>query len=222
VLVAARAYGGDLLSRDGKRSLAAEPETQTALQFVADLIVKNRYAPAPGTLQGAGVNNFIQGNVAVLWWNMFIGGTLKQQAQGLRWKVFLAPKGPKGRGIFMTTDTSTMGSGAKAPDQAFEVLKYTISKECNFDWFDMTGNPGGQVEFWNDKRVTDDPAIKAFARAMAESTPLNYVDNGLGDEYNQALDKTFATIWSGAASVKDASETARRAGQEIMDRQVSG
>jgi ABC-type glycerol-3-phosphate transport system substrate-binding protein len=221
VLVAARAYGGDLLSRDGKQSLVTEPQTEAGLQFVADLIVKDRAAPAPGALPGTGVSQFIQGNVAILWWNMFVIGTLKQQAQGLRWKVFLTPLGPTSRGVFMTTDTSTMGAGTKAPDQAFEVLKYTISQECNFDWFDMTGNPGGQVAFWTDKRATDDPAISAFARAIAESTPLHYVDNGLGDEYNQVLDKTFATIWSGTASVKDAAETARRAGQEIIDRPVA-
>src|SRR5205823_2306956 len=87
VLVAARAYGGDFMSRDGKQSLVAAPETETGLQYLADLIVKSRSAPPPGTLQGPGVNNFIQGNVAVLWWNMFVIGTLKQQAQGLRWKV---------------------------------------------------------------------------------------------------------------------------------------
>jgi len=221
--VAARAHGGELISRDGKKSLVGEPDTVTGIQYVADTIVKNRLAAPPGTLQGAAVNNLMQGNVAVVWWNMFIIGTLKQQAQGLRWKAFLAPKGPKGRGIFMTTDTVTLGSGeggGKAPDQAFEFAKHAITKESNLDWYEMTGNPGGRVDFWEDKRVTDDPASKVFARAIAESTPLNHVDNGRGDEHNQALDKTLAPIWSGAATVKDATDAARRAAQEIMDRPV--
>ena len=218
LLVAARAHGGDLMNREGKKSLVADPDTVSGIQFVADLIAKNRLAPPPGTLQGAAVNNLIQGNVAVAWWNMFIIGTLKQQGQGLRWKALLAPKGPKGRGIFMTTDTATMGSASKAPDQAFEFVKHSIAKESNLDWFDMTGNPGGRVDFWDDKRVTDDPASKVFARAIAESTPLIHVDNGLGDEHNQAVDKALATIWNGSASVKDATEAARRAAQEIMDR----
>jgi ABC-type glycerol-3-phosphate transport system substrate-binding protein len=221
LLVAARAHGGDLLSRDGKRSLVAEAETQAGLQLVADMIARNRLAPPPGTLQGAAVNNLIQGNVAVVWWNMFIIGTLKQQGQGLRWKAFLAPRGPRGRGIFMTTDPITLGAAGKAPDQAFELAKHAITREANLDWYDMTGNPGGRVDFWGDRRVADDPASKVFARAIAESAPLHHVDNGRGDEHNQALDKALAPIWSGAATVKDASDAARRAAQEVIDRAAS-
>jgi ABC-type glycerol-3-phosphate transport system substrate-binding protein len=221
LLVAARSYGGELISRDGKKSLVAEPETQAGLQLVADMVAKNRLAAPPGTLPGAAVNHLIQGNVAVVWWNMFIIGTLKQQAQGLRWKALLAPRGPKGRGIFMTTDPITLGASSKAPDQAFEFAKHAITKEANLDWYDMTGNPGGRVEFWEDRRVTDDPASKVFARAIAESTPLNHVDNGRGDEHNQALDKALAPIWTGDATVKEATDAARRAAQEIMDRAAS-
>jgi hypothetical protein len=59
-----------------------------------------------------------------------------------------------------------------------------------------------------------------FARAVAESTPLNHVDNGLGTEHNQALDKALAPLWTGVATVKEATDAARRAAQEIMDRPV--
>ena len=84
----------------------------------------------------------------------------------------------------------------------------------------MTSNPGGRIDFWEDRRMTDDPASKVFARAIAESTPLNHVDNGLGTEHNQALDKALAPLWTGAATVKEATDAARRAAQEIMDRPV--
>ena len=129
LLVAARGHGGELISRDGKKSLVAEPDTQAGIQAAADMIAKNRLAAPPGALQGAAVNNLIQGTIATAWWNMFIIGTLKQQAQGLRWKVFLAPRGPKGRGLFMTTDPITLGAGSKAPDQAFEFAKHAITRE---------------------------------------------------------------------------------------------
>jgi ABC-type glycerol-3-phosphate transport system substrate-binding protein len=218
LLVAARAFGGDLLSRDGKRSLVAEPEAVAGLQLVADLIIRNRLAPPPGTLQGAAVNHLIQGTVAAVWWNMFIIGTLKQQGQGLRWKAFLAPKGPKGRGIFMTTDPITVGAASKAPDRAFELARHAVAREANLDWYDMTGNPGGRVDFWEDRRVTDDPTSKVFARAIAESTPLHHADNGLGDEHNQAVDRALGPLWAGTATVRDAADAARRAAQEVLDR----
>jgi len=218
VIVAARAYGGEVISKDGKRSLIAEPASVEALQWIADLLHRHRLAPPPGTLQGSAVNNFMQGNVAIAWWNMFIMGTLAQQAQGVRWKVLLAPKGPKERGIFMTTDPAAQHAGSAQPDQAFELLKHVLSKESNFAWFDMTGNPGGRVDFWTDKRVTDDPATTVFGRAIAESQPLHHVDNGTGDEHNRVVTQELNAIWSGKAGVRDAADAARRAAQEVMDR----
>jgi multiple sugar transport system substrate-binding protein len=222
VIVATRAFGGEVISRDGKRSPIADPASVQGITYVADLILRDRVAPPPGALQGAGVDNFIRGNVAVLWWNMFIQSTLALQGQGVRWKAFLQPKGPRERGIFMTTDSIAMNAASKYPDQAFDVLKHFTSKEANFEWFDITKTPGARVDFWADQRVLSDPASKVFARAMDESAPLNHVANGLGDEHNKAVNDALATIWSGKASVKDAAEAARRAAQEVMDRKVAG
>jgi multiple sugar transport system substrate-binding protein len=222
VIVATRAFGGEVISRDGKRSPIADPASVQGITYVADLILRDRVAPPPGALQGAGVDNFIRGNVAVLWWNMFIQSTLALQGQGVRWKAFLQPKGPRERGIFMTTDSIAMNAASKYPDQAFDLLKHFISKEANFEWFDITKTPGARVDFWADQRVLSDPASKVFARAMDESAPLNHVANGRGDEHNKVVNDALATIWSGKASVKDATEAARRAAQEVMDRKVGG
>jgi ABC-type glycerol-3-phosphate transport system substrate-binding protein len=153
---------------------------------------------------------------------MFIQSTLALQGQGVRWKAFLQPKGPRERGIFMTTDSIAMNAASKYPDQAFDLLKHFISKEANFEWFDITKTPGARVDFWADQRVLSDPASKVFARAMDESAPLNHVANGRGDEHNKVVNDALATIWSGKASVKDATEAARRAAQEVMDRKVGG
>ena len=220
VIVATRAFGGEVISRDGKRSPIADPASAQGISYVADLILRDRVAPPPGTLQGSGVDNFIRGNVAVLWWNMFIQSTLVQQGQGVRWKAFLQPKGPKERGIFMTTDSIAMNAATRYPDQAFATLKHFTAKEANFDWFEITKTPGARVDFWGDRLVQSDPFGKVFARAMDESAPLNHVANGRGDEHNKVVNDALATIWSGKASVKDATEAARRAAQEIMDRPV--
>jgi ABC-type glycerol-3-phosphate transport system substrate-binding protein len=220
VIVATRAHGGEVISRDGTRSLVAEPASAQGIGALADLIVRHRVVAPPGALSGAAVDNFLRGNVAVVWWNMFIQSTLAQQGQGLRWKAFLAPKGPRERGIFMTTDSVAVGAATAHPDQAFEVLKHFTSREANLEWFDLTKTPGARVDFWADRRVQADPASRVFARAMDESAPLHHVANGLGDEHNRVVDQALAAIWSGKASVKDATEAARSAAQEVMDRKV--
>ena len=218
VTVAARAFGGEVISRDGKKALIADATSTQGVPFLADLIHKERAAPPPGTLQGNDVANFTAGTTAMEWTNFGIINTLRKQAQGIQWKTFLSPKGPKDRGFFMGVDSASISATTKAPDAAFELVKYVISKDVCLGWFDVGFAPGARVDTWNDMKVTSDPAFKTFTRGMPEASPLNLPDNGLVSDFNAALNKELAATWSGQSSVKDAVEAARRATQEVLDR----
>ena len=218
VTVAARAHGGETLSRDGKKALIAEPASLQGVQYLADLILKERAAPPPGALQGSDAQNLLSGQVAMVWTNFGIVNTLKKQAQGTHWKVFMSPKGPKSRGFFMGVDAASMNAATTHPDAAFELVKYVVSKDVCLGWFDVGFAPGGRPDTWNDPKITADPAFKVFARAMNEAAPLNLPDNGLITDFNAAVTRELGAIWSGQASVKDATEAARRAAQEVLDR----
>lgn len=218
VTVAARAYGGNTLDQQGKRSQIAEPASVQGVQYIADLIQRDRAAPPPGTLQGNDRDNLIQGKVAMAWTNFGIINPLRNQAQGLQWKAFLSPKGPKSRGAFMGVDSASQYVDSKHADQAFDLVKHIVSKEVSLGWFEYGFAPGARQDTWNDPKVTSDAAFKVFTRAMGEASPLHLPDNGLIVEYNAALNKELGNIWSGKASVKDAAEAARRAGQEVLER----
>lgn len=220
VTVAARAFGGDSISADGKKSLVAEPASLQGIQLLADLIQKDRAAPKPGTLDGTDVQNFTAGNVSAIWTNFGVINTLNKQAQGLQWKVFMHPKGPQSRGFFMGVDSASMGANSQHPDAAFELVKYVVSKEVSLGWFDVGFAPGARADTWNDPKVTADAAFKVFARAMEEAKPLHLPANGLIVDYNGAITKELGAAWSGTTSAKDAAEAARRAGQEVLDRAV--
>jgi len=216
--VAARAYGGNVLDKDGKRSVVAEPAAVQGIQFLADLILRDRAAPPPGTLQGNDQQNFIQGSVAAAWTNFGIINPLRRQAQGLRWKVLMAPKGPQGRGFFVGVDAASQNAQSKQPDQAFELCKFICAKAISLGWFDYGFAPGARQDTWNDPKIAADAAFKVFTRAMGEAAPLNLPDNGLITDYNNALTRELANLWTGKSSVRDATEAARRAGQEVLDR----
>ena len=218
VIVAARAHGGEVMSRDGKKALIADPASVQGVQFLADLIHKERAAPPSGTLTGSADTNLLSGQVAMVWTNFGIINTLRKQAQGVQWKAFLSPKGPQSRGFFMGVDAAAMGGTTKHPDAAFELVKYVVSKDVSLGWFDVGFAPGGRPDTWNDPKVAGDPAFKVFARAMGEAAPYNLPDNGLISDFNGALNKELGAIWSGQASAKDATEAARRACQEVLDR----
>jgi ABC-type glycerol-3-phosphate transport system substrate-binding protein len=218
ITVAARAHGGETLSRDGKKALIADPASVQGVQYLADLILKDRAAAPPGTLQGPDWQNFLSGKVSMEWTNFGIINTLNKQAQGVQWKVFLSPKGPKSRGFFMGVDAASINGATKYPDASFELVKYILSKDVCLGWFDVGFAPGGRPDTWNDPKVTSDPAFKVFARAMDEAAPLNLPDNGLITDFNGAITKELSAVWSGQVSVKDGTEAARRAAQEVLDR----
>jgi len=143
---------------------------------------------------------------------------LRKQAQGVRWKVVMGPKGTQGRGFFTGVDSASQNAASKTPDNAFEVVQYIVSKEVSLGWFDYGFAPGARMDTWTDPKVAADDAFKVFAKAFTEASPFFLPDNGLIVDYNGAINKELGPLWKGEMPVKDALENARRAGQEVLDR----
>lgn len=218
VMVAARAYGGDTLSRDGKRSLITEPAAVEGIEFIADLTHRHLVAPTPTGLAGNAVNHFISGNVGLLWWNVGAFPPLASQTQGLRWRLLLGPKASRSRGFFLGVDSVSMSATSKHPAEAFEFMKHAVTKEVSVGWLEHGFPPGARPDSWNDPKVTADAGYRVLARAMDESAPLNLPHNGLLREYNAALTAALNDVWSGKVNARTGAEAARRAGQEVLDR----
>lgn len=216
--VAARAFGGNVIDKDGKRSMIASAEAATGIEWLSNLILRDRVAPAPGTLQGGDQQNFAGGQVAAAWTNFGVINGLRKQAQGLRWKVFMGPRGSAGRGFFTGVDSASQNAASKVPDAAFEVVQHVVSKEVSLGWFDHGFAPGARIDTWTDPKVAADDAFKVFAKAFTEASPFYLPDNGLIVDYNAALNKELGAMWKGEVPVRDALENARRAGQEVLDR----
>ena len=216
--VAARAFGGNVIDKDGKKSTIAATEAATGIEWLSNLILRDRVAPAPGVLQGGDLQNFVGGQVAAMWTNFGVINGLRKQAQGLRWKVLMGPKGSTGRGFFTGVDSASQNAASKVPDAAFEVVQHVVSKEVSLGWFDVGFAPGARIDTWTDPKVAADDAFKVFARAFSEASPFYLPDNGLIVDYNGAINKELVPMWKGDLPLRDALENARRAGQEVLDR----
>lgn len=92
------AYGGDVLSPDGKTCLLDQPPAIAALQWMSDLVFKYQVSPKPGDLQGTStLNLFSTGRLAM---DIDITGTVSQferQKLNFDWDLAHLPQGPKGR-----------------------------------------------------------------------------------------------------------------------------
>ena len=119
--------GGDVFNEDETKCTMTEPPAYEAIQYWADLVVKDRVAPSPSmqaSMQGA-VNMFKTDLVALYLGNCWDLATLKQaREQGLDWGACLAPKANNGnRTFYLHQWCWGIWTGTKKPNLAWEYVR---------------------------------------------------------------------------------------------------
>lgn len=117
--------GGDFFNADATRCTADMPQNIQAIQFWADLLVKDKVAPATTAMQATGglATGFQQGHIALYLGYTWDVGTF-ETAKHLNWREALPPKAPRGKRISYYNDGSiAMSVTAKDKQAAFAYLK---------------------------------------------------------------------------------------------------
>jgi len=123
--------GGDVFSKDGKSTLLNQPAAVQSIQWVADLINKDKVAPTTSVMGATGPDLlFMSGRVGMLVsagrWDAaeFVapGGISK-----FGWAAAPLPKGTHGRANFFHLAAWIIAGNAKNPDAAWEFLKFIVS-----------------------------------------------------------------------------------------------
>jgi multiple sugar transport system substrate-binding protein len=116
--------GGSFFGPDGKTSALATPEASGGIQFLQDLIYKDKILAEPSIFAGSG-DAFEQGLAA-----MEINGSwlvATDQAAGLDFGIAPIPAGPSGRFTSVNPTGAVVYKGTKSPDAAWEFVKYLAS-----------------------------------------------------------------------------------------------
>jgi len=117
--------GGELISEDLTTSPVDSPEAIQGLQFYADIIYSEEYAVPEAVIGEQGFGEMAKaGKVA-----MFFGGAADdldyaytKDPNNAKLKVALVPKGPKGRATFAWSAATSIWSGTKNKQAAYEAL----------------------------------------------------------------------------------------------------
>jgi len=119
--------GGDVFSQDESKCTLTDPKSVEAIQYWADLVLKDQSALSPATLQvmqGAS-SAFRTGTVG-----MYIGNTwdiqdmLAAKKQGLDWQACLSPKSPGGgRVYYMHLECWANAKQTKLPQTAWRFIR---------------------------------------------------------------------------------------------------
>jgi multiple sugar transport system substrate-binding protein len=202
-----RAFGGDLYTPDGKRTLIASEPSRQAITWWLDRLLKDQSVvlnPAvsnPRALLEQGKAAFATG---------YNPGDRRLVANalnptGIPWGLALMPKGPTGRrgGDFFLTPTG-MAKITKHPDESWEFQKFLAEKETGV----VMGLPtaisgqtsahfGARKDVYTDPRVLNAPdmppgVMAALARSMELPEPLGFAANFLAAEAESVLNGEMA------------------------------
>ena len=128
-----RSLGGDVLDKDRKRFVLDQPAGAGAVQWVADLMVKQKVAPPFASLAGPGDRApFIQGRTALVPDIFPFIGTVQTGSQGtVEFDVAPVPKGPSGRINRNVAGTYILLKNFRNAPVGWELIKFLSTKETH-------------------------------------------------------------------------------------------
>jgi multiple sugar transport system substrate-binding protein len=119
--------GGDVLSADGTTSALDSDESAAGIQFLQDLIWKEKVSPDPALFAETG-DAFEQGVAA-----MEINGSWlvpTHEAAGLEFGIAPLPAGPAGQATSVNPTGAVVYKSTDAPEAAWALVKYLASPEA--------------------------------------------------------------------------------------------
>jgi multiple sugar transport system substrate-binding protein len=116
--------GGDILAPDGKSIVLDSPAATGGLQFLQDLIWKEKVVPEPSLFAETG-DAFEQGKAAMEVNGSWLVAT--DETAGLKFGIAPLPKGPAGRATSVNPTGAVVYKGTKSPDAAWAFVKYLAS-----------------------------------------------------------------------------------------------
>ena len=132
-------FGGKLWNDDMTATLLNAPAAVQAFQQYADLQFKEKVAPTGADREGL-AGGFRSGRVGISAWGIK-GGVPGLNAQPWNKAMWHAPSGPEGSFVRNGPNGFAIMKAAKAPDEAWELMKFTTGP----DFFAASNSIGGTL-----------------------------------------------------------------------------
>ena len=119
-----KAFGGSMLSEDGKKFTLNSPENAAALQYMVDRVRVQKVMPSQEQLAGRGnVDLFIEGKLGMLRCGLWNFSTIAQRATGFDWDICVEP-GQKQKATFFFANVGCISrtSDTAKQEAAFRFL----------------------------------------------------------------------------------------------------
>jgi ABC-type glycerol-3-phosphate transport system substrate-binding protein len=209
------AYGGDMVSKDGKKMTYDEPAVKQALTWMYDMDHTHKVTPLPGEADTGQLT--INGKLAM--WADGVWGYWGASQWKFNWGAALTPKGPSGtHGSMLQTDANPISKRSKNVDPAWELHKFMSGKDAGMVLLDNDYVASSRPDIYNSPAAQGKKGLAPFAKALEEAAalpvPANYRLRELETSINQVMDN----LWLGKMTVDQVTAEVNRAGQQVLDK----
>ncbi|HKG55783.1 MAG TPA: sugar ABC transporter substrate-binding protein [Candidatus Limnocylindrales bacterium] len=198
--------GGDIIAPDAKSTLLGTDQAVGGLQFLQDLIWKEKVMPDPALFAEVG-DAFEQGKAAMEANGSWLVAT--HQAAGIDLGIAPLPKGPAGQATSINPTGAVVYAKSKNPDAAWEFVKYLASPAAQTKLMEL------RASLPANKEVLAGPFSSSFegAKVLADSIAYAHLKPSFKG-YNDFAEKLQTEL---DANVYDEpKETARQAIDKVL------
>jgi multiple sugar transport system substrate-binding protein len=157
--------GGDIISADHKSSLVGSDQAAGGMQFLQDLIWKEKVMPDASVTDALG-DAFEQGQAAMESNGSWLVAT--HLAAGIDFGIAPLPKGPAGQATSINPTGAVVYKGTKNPDAAWAFVKYLASPAAQTQLMQL------KASLPANKSVLSGPFATSFAGADVLANAITY------------------------------------------------
>lgn len=209
--------GGTVLNETNDKCTLTDEKSQAGLQFIADLIQTHKIMPAPSALEGQ-ENPFLTGKVAIYFGGTWEEGQIRQA--GFDWDFAHMPVNSDTgiRSVQMGSNAWSILSTSAHTEEAWQVVKFLMGEGGQRGMM-KNGVPGlkAVVESAEYRELHQPQNIEVLWSDFA-NYGHDYYPTPDTDEWWNAVGQELSAIWSGEATVQEATERACAAVDEIFAR----
>lgn len=202
------AYGGDFLSADWTRCLLDQPPAIAAIQYLSDLMLRDRAIPNPAVPNQQSAPSFLNGRIAMHVAGAFFSNPASQTIKSFSWDAAALPSGSAGA---FSVAGGTQGSSwsitaaTKHREGAWRLTQWMASPQ-SLSVLTEHGWIGARRSIGLSPIYLDPHALPAHRKVFIDATkhvkmiPLipNWAD------INKAITTGLMPIWKGQQTVRDA------------------
>ena len=200
-------YGGAYLNQGWTTCTMDQQQAIAAMQFMQDLLLKDKSQPSPADLQKDSSNKrYFDGNVAMYVAGAYFSNPASQSIKSFAWDVAALPSGSAGP--FSVTGGSqgsswSVTTGSKLQDQAWQLVQWMAGPEsqtvlAEHGWIPGRKSVGTQVYL-----SAKSPPLhkKVFVDATEHVKMIPLIPDWT--DIDSAVSKQMANLWLGSKSAQD-------------------